>query len=217
MHIYEEDEVSENLHTTKRKNKERLYAMGHNPHKAIIFSGPSGAGKTTIANHLLKSNANLKFSVSACTRSKRPHEIHGKDYYFLSVHEFKHKIVQDAFIEWKEVYAGSYYGTFKIEVANIWAEEKIAVFDMDVQGGLKLKSYFKENALAVYVKVPSLQLLTERLRKRKTESKEDIALRMDKVANENDLAMQFDVTLFNEDLPTSLAEAQALLDKFLIG
>ncbi len=191
--------------------------MVYKSHKAIIFSGPSGAGKTTIAKHLLKSNARISFSVSACTRSRRPYEIHGKDYYFLSVHEFKSKIAQDAFIEWEEVYAGSYYGTFKAEVANIWAEERIAVFDIDVQGGLKLKSYFKENALAVYVKVPSLQLLTERLRKRKTESKEGMALRLDKVTDEANLAVQFDTILVNDHLPTSLAAAQALLDKFLIG
>ena len=201
----------------KEKNKERPYAMRHKSHKAIIFSGSSGAGKTTITNHLLKSNASMRFSVSACTRSRRPHEIHGKDYHFLSVHEFKRNIAQDAFIEWEEVYAGSYYGTFKIEVARIWAEGKIAVFDMDVQGGLKLKSYFKENALAIYVKAPSLQLLTERLRKRKTESKEGIALRMDKVTNESNLAVHFDAILVNEHLQTSLAEAQALLDKFLVG
>ena len=191
--------------------------MGHKLYKAIIFSGPSGAGKTTIAKHLLKSNEGLSFSVSACTRSRRPHEIHGRDYYFLSAREFKHKIAQDAFIEWEEVYAESYYGTLKSEVANIWAKEKAAVFDIDVQGGLRLKSYFKEEALAVYVKVPSLQLLAERLRTRKTESEEGIALRMNKVGIEASLAEKFDVILTNGYLPTSLKEAQALLDKFLVG
>jgi guanylate kinase len=191
--------------------------MGHKSHKAIIFSGSSGAGKTTIAKHLLKDNACLGFSVSACTRARRPHEINGKDYYFLSVDEFKRKIAQDAFIEWEEVYAGSYYGTLKTELASIWAAEQAAVLNIAVHGGLKLKSYFKEDALAVYVKVPSLQVLTDRLRQRKTEPEEGIALRMQKVANETSLATQFDIILCNEHLPTSLAEAQALLDKFLMG
>jgi guanylate kinase len=199
----------------KEKNKEYLCSIDNKSHRAIIFSGPSGAGKTTIAHHLLKSNASIRFSVSACTRSRRPNEIHGKDYYFLSVHEFKRKIEQDAFIEWEEVYAGSYYGTLRTEVADIWAAKRIAVFDIDVRGSLKLKSYFKGNALAVYVKVPSPQLLTERLRKRKTESQAGIALRMDKVADESNLAVQFDAILINDHLPTSLAAAQALLDKFL--
>lgn len=189
--------------------------MEHNSCKAIIFSGPSGAGKTTISRHLLENNDRISFSVSACTRPRRPHEMHGKDYYFLSLHEFKHKIAQDAFIEWEEVYTNSYYGTLKTEVAKIWGKEKIAVFDMDVQGGLRLKSYFKEDAMTVYVQVPSLQLLAERLRKRKTESEESMALRISKMASEAALAKKFDVVLTNEHLPTSLAKAQALLDQFL--
>ena len=191
--------------------------MGHKPYKAIIFSGPSGAGKTTIAKHLVNNNEGISFSVSACTRSRRPYEVHGKDYYFLSIREFKRKIAQDAFIEWEEVYADSYYGTLKTELANIRAEEKVAVFDMDVQGGLRIKSYFKEDAMAVYVQVPSLPLLTERLRNRKTESEESIAHRMDKVAREASLATKFDVILTNKHLPASLAKAQALLDEFLMS
>ena len=183
----------------------------------MILSGPSGAGKTTIAQHLVQSNACVRFSVSACTRPKRPYEIHGKDYYFLSVHEFKHKVAQGAFIEWEEVYEGHYYGTLKTEVASIWAAEKSGIFDTDVQGGLRLKSYFRENALAVYVKAPSLQVLTDRLKKRKTESKEELALRVRKVVSETSLATKFDVILFNGKLQTSLASAQALLDNFLAG
>ena len=189
--------------------------MGEKPHKAIIFAGPSGSGKNTISKHLVENNANTRFSISACTRLRRSHEIHGKDYYFLSIREFKHKIAQNAFIEWEEVYAKSYYGTLKSEVENIWAQEKAAIFDIDVLGGLKLKSYFKETALAVYIKVPSLQLLAERLRKRKTESEEDITRRMSKVTSEVALATKFDVILTNKDLLISFAEAQALLDKFL--
>ncbi len=200
----------------QKEHEAYLCAMRHESRKAIIFSGPSGVGKTTIARHLLNDNACLGFSVSACTRARRPHEIHSKDYYFLSVHEFKRKIAQDAFVEWEEVYSGNYYGTLKAEVTSIWAAEQAAVFDMAVQGGLKLKSLFKENALAVYVKAPSLQTLQDRLRQRNTEQEEDIALRMQKVTTETSLATQFDIILYNEHLPTSLAQAQALLDKFLI-
>lgn len=190
--------------------------IGIKSHKAIIFSGPSGSGKTTIARHLLKHNAHVSFSVSACTRARRPHEINGKDYHFLSTHEFQHNIAQDAFIEWEEVYSGSYYGTLKAEVASLWAAEQAIIFDIDVQGGLKLKSHFQEHALAVYIKVISQQVLAERLKRRNTELKENIALRMKKVASEASLAAQFDVILMNEQLQTSLIEAQALLDKFLI-
>ena len=189
--------------------------MKEKTHKAVIFSGPSGAGKTTITRHLLKNNIAVDFSVSACTRSRRPHEIHGKDYYFLSVHEFKLKIIQGAFIEWEEVYTGDYYGTLKTEVARIWAAEQIALFDIDVQGGLRLKSYFKENALAVYIKAPSLQILKERLIKRATELEKNIILRTNKVTQEAIFASKFDVILINENLQKSLEEAQALLDKFL--
>ena len=184
-------------------------------HKAVIFSGPSGSGKTTITRHLLKNNIAVDFSVSACTRSRRPHEIHGKDYYFLSVHEFKLKIIQGAFIEWEEVYPGDYYGTLKTEVARIWAAEQVALFDIDVQGGLRLKSYFKENALAVYIEAPSLQILKERLRKRATELEKNIILRTNKITQEAIFASKFDVILINANLQKSLIEAQALLDKFL--
>ena len=165
--------------------------------------------------HLLKNNIAVDFSVSACTRSRRPHEIHGKDYYFLSVHEFKLKIIQGAFIEWEEVYPGDYYGTLKTEVARIWAAEQVALFDIDVQGGLRLKSYFKENALAVYIEAPSLQILKERLRKRATELEKNIILRTNKITQEAIFASKFDVILINANLQKSLIEAQALLDKFL--
>jgi len=184
--------------------------MGQKLCKAIIFAGPSGSGKTTIARHLVDSNERVLFSISACTRAKRSHEIHGKDYYFLSIREFKRKIEQEAFIEWEEVYAKHYYGTLKSEVENIWAKGKAAIFDMDVQGGLKLKSYFKEAALAVYIKVPSIQLLAERLRERKTESEEDIARRMRKATNETALAPKFDTILTNGNLSVSFAKARTL-------
>src|SRR3569623_1669623 len=157
---------------------------------------------------LLQNISSVGFSVSACTRPKRPHEIHGEDYYFLSVQEFKQKITQGAFIEWEEEYAGSYYGTFKNEVENIWAAKKIALFDMDVQGGLRLKSFFKEKALAVYVGAPSLHVLIDRLRRRATELEESIILRMNRMLEEASLAPKFDEILINEELQQSLIDAQ---------
>ena len=143
--------------------------MHKDAQKAIILSGPSGSGKTTITNHLLSNNTDLGFAVSACTRAKRPQEIQGKDYYFTSVREFKHKIAQKAFVEWEEVYEDSYYGTLKTELADIWKMGKAVLFDTDVQGGLRLKSYLQKRALGIYVQVPSVQLLTERLKIRNTE------------------------------------------------
>lgn len=189
--------------------------MRHPLHKSIIFSGPSGSGKTTIVQHLLARNPDLSFSISACTRNKRPQEIHGKDYYFLSIDEFKKEIAQKSFIEWEEVYDGHYYGTFKREVDEIWRAGKAAIFDMDVQGALRLKSHFKERSLAVYIQVPSVQLLTERLKKRKTESKEGLGLRMGKATYEASLAEKFDTILVNEELQSTLETAQKLIDNFL--
>lgn len=184
-------------------------------HKSVIFAGPSGSGKTTIARNLLAKNPSLSFSISACTRAKRPQELHGKDYYFLSEDEFKKEIAQQSFIEWEEVYDGHYYGTFKREVDRIWQEKKIAIFDMDVKGALRLKSHFQERALAVYIQVPSTQLLTERLKKRETESEEELGLRMGKAIFEAGLAEQFDTILVNKELQSTLAAAQKLVDDFL--
>lgn len=183
--------------------------------KSLIFAGPSGSGKTTITRHLLSQNPNLGFSISACTRAQRPQEIHGKDYYFLSIDEFKKQIAQQSFIEWEEVYKEHYYGTLKKEVDSLWEKGQAVVFDMDVQGALRLKSYFKERALAVYIQVPSVQLLTERLANRKTESEEALKLRMSKMAYEARLAEQFDVILVNEHLEPTLKTAQKLVDNFL--
>ena len=128
--------------------------------KAIIFSAPSGSGKTSLVKHLMQHVPQLGFSISACTRDRRGrHEVHGRDYYFLSIEEFKQKIDQDAFVEWEEVYAGNFYGTLKEEVHRIWKEGKAVIFDVDVKGGLALKHYFGEQALAIFVKVPSLEVL----------------------------------------------------------
>jgi guanylate kinase len=184
--------------------------------KAIIFSAPSGSGKTTIVQHLLKHNENLGFSISACTRDKRGRsENNGKDYYFLDPDDFRAKIAKDEFIEWEEVYAGNFYGTLKSEIERIWASGKHVVFDVDVKGGINLKKYFKEDALAVFVKVPSIQILEKRLSDRGTESEDSLSRRMYKASFEMGFEDQFDVTLINENLEDSLKKAQALFVDFV--
>ncbi len=185
------------------------------PGKAIIFSAPSGSGKTTIVKHLLAHNLNLGFSISASTRDKRGRkEEHGKDYYFLTPEEFKTKIDQQEFIEWEEVYPGNYYGTLKSEIQRIWDEGKDVIFDVDVKGGLNLKKYFGDKALAIFVRVPSMEVLEKRLRGRGTESKDSLSQRLFKANFEMSFQDQFDVVLVNEDLDKSLAEAQQLYDDF---
>ena len=183
--------------------------------KALIFSAPSGSGKTTIVKHLLAHNPDLGFSISASTRDKRGRtESHGKDYYFLSPEEFKQKIDADAFIEWEEVYEGNFYGTLKSEIERIWSEGKNVIFDVDVKGGLNLKKYFGDRALGVFVKVPSVEVLKERLHDRGTESEESLSRRLFKAKFEMSFASEFDVVLVNADLQRSLKEAQALYDDF---
>jgi guanylate kinase len=183
--------------------------------KAIIFSAPSGSGKTTIVKHLLENNADLGFSISASTRDRRGRtEKNGKDYYFLSPSEFKNKIDANEFIEWEEVYEGNFYGTLKSEIDRIWASGKNVVFDVDVKGGINLKKYFGDKALAIFVKVPSLEILTERLNDRGTESKESLSRRLFKAEFEMSFQDKFDTVLLNENLEKSLAEAQKLYDEF---
>lgn len=184
--------------------------------KAIIFSAPSGSGKTTIVKHLLENNTNLGFSISACTRDKRGrNELHGKDYYFLTPEQFKEKIDNNEFIEWEEVYSGNFYGTLKSEIDRIWAEGKHVIFDVDVKGGLNLKKYFKDRALAIFVKVPSIEVLKTRLNDRDTETESSMSRRLFKAKFEMEFEDKFDVTLINNDLETSLKEAQELLDDFI--
>ena len=183
--------------------------------KAIIFSAPSGSGKTTIVHHLLQNNDNLGFSISACTRDKRGRtEDNGKDYYFLTPDEFRKKIESDEFIEWEEVYEGNFYGTLKSEIQRIWDSGKHVIFDVDVKGGLSLKEYFGEDALAVFVKVPSVDVLKERLQDRGTESEESLSRRLYKAQFEMGFEKKFDVTLVNENLDESLKKAQSLFDNF---
>jgi len=184
--------------------------------KAIIFSAPSGSGKTTIVKHLLKTNPQLGFSISACTRDKRGRdEQNGKDYYFLTPAEFKSKIDQGAFVEWEEVYEGNFYGTLKEEIQRIWDQGKTVIFDVDVKGGLHLKEYFGENALAIFVKVPSLDVLNNRLKDRGTESEESLSRRLYKAKFEMSFEDQFDVSLVNDDMNKSFLEAETLVNDFL--
>ena len=186
--------------------------------KCIIFCAPSGSGKTTIVKHLLAHNPNLGFSISACTRDKRGRkEENGKDYYFLSPEEFKKRIDNNEFIEWEEVYQGAFYGTLKSEIERIWASGRHVIFDVDVQGGLHLKEYFKERALAIFVKCPSMEVLEQRLRSRGTDSEESISTRLFKVHFEMSFEEKFDTTLLNNNLEESLVNAQKLVDDFIAG
>ena len=183
--------------------------------KALIFSAPSGSGKTTIVKHLLQTNSDLGFSISASTRDKRGRtEQHGKDYYFLTPDEFKKKIDNDEFIEWEEVYEGNFYGTLKSEIERLWSEGKYVIFDVDVKGGLILKRYFGDKALAFFVKVPSIEVLKERLKDRGTESEESLSRRLFKAKFEMSFENKFDVVLINENLQHSLHQAQALYEDF---
>lgn len=184
--------------------------------KAIIFSAPSGSGKTTIVRHLLRTCDYLDFSISATTRLRRAErEIDGKDYFFLSVEEFKHRIKDRKFIEWEEVYDGNYYGTLKTEVKRLWDEGKHVVFDVDVKGGIKLKDYFQEKALAVFVKVKDLSVLESRLVHRNTESGSSIQNRLSKAKYEMSFENRFDVTLISDNLNETLKTAEELVSNFI--
>ena len=184
--------------------------------KLIVFSAPSGSGKTTIVRHLLsKPELNLDFSISATSREPRPHEVHGKDYYFFSLEEFKQHIKNDDFLEWEEVYRDNFYGTLKAEVERIWAKGKHVVFDIDVVGGLDIKQIYPDRTLAVFVKPPSIEELKIRLKKRKTESEDRIAMRVAKASIEMATAPQFDHIIVNEHLDKALEEAYQLVKTFI--
>jgi guanylate kinase len=183
--------------------------------KLIIFSAPSGAGKTTIVNYLLTRDLNLEFSVSACSREKRRGEVHGVDYYFLSVPEFKKRIANHEFIEWEEVYHDHFYGTLRSEIFRIWNNDHHVIFDVDVMGGLALKKQFGDKALSIFVMPPSIESLEERLRLRETETPESIARRMGKAATELIKAKEFDVILHNTNLEQALKKAEEIVKEFL--
>jgi guanylate kinase len=184
--------------------------------KLIIFSAPSGAGKTTLVRHILKTfPQHIEFSISATSRPKRGVEENGKDYYYLSVDEFKKKVANNEFLEWEEVYAGTHYGTLKAEVERIWAKGKAVIFDIDVEGGLNLKGQFADKALAVFVMPPSIKILEERLHSRSTDTKESIARRIAKAEKELKTAELFDVFILNENLPEACAKSQEIVSEFL--
>ncbi|WP_083692441.1 guanylate kinase [Seonamhaeicola sp. S2-3] len=184
--------------------------------KLIVFSAPSGSGKTTIVRHLLNiENLNLEFSISATSREKRGTEVNGKDYYFLSAKEFKTKIKNEEFLEWEEVYRDNFYGTLKTEVERIWAMGKHVIFDIDVSGGLRIKRKFPEQTLAIFVKPPSIDELKIRLKKRKTESPEKISMRVAKASAELATAPLFDEIIINDTLEHALTEAETLVNNFV--
>jgi len=172
----------------------------HMKEKVIIVSAPSGAGKTTIVKYLLTALPQLAFSISACSRSKREGEINGKDYYFMSVDEFRRRIENDEFVEWQEVYPGSYYGTLKNEIERIWEEAKVPIFEVDILGGINLKNYFKKHALSIFIRPPAFEDLEKRLRTRNTESDVEISRRVTKAEYELTFADQFDRVIVNDDL-----------------
>ena len=187
-----------------------------NQGKLIVFSAPSGSGKTTIVRHLLKQqDLHLEFSISATSREKRGDEIDGKDYYYLSLKEFKNNIKSDAFLEWEEVYRDNFYGTLNSEVERIWAMGKHVIFDIDVSGGLRIKRKFPELTLAIFVKPPSIDELKIRLKKRKTESIDKINMRVAKASAELATAPLFDCVIVNSHLEDALNEAYHKVDDFL--
>lgn len=183
--------------------------------KLIIFSAPSGAGKTTIVKHLLQQGLDLEFSISATSREPRHTETHGKDYYFLSGEEFLAKVENDEFLEWEEVYKGTSYGTLKSEVERIRQQGKNVIFDVDVVGGLNIKKYYGDEALAVFVQPPSVEELRNRLVGRSTDSEEKIAMRVAKAEHELSFAPQFDVVIINDKLEDAFVEAEKIITEFL--
>lgn len=183
--------------------------------KVIIFSAPSGAGKTTLVQWLLQQDLNLQFSVSATSRPKRGTEVHGKDYFFLTPLEFRLKIAENAFLEWEEVYEDKYYGTLKDEVSRMLDDGKNVLFDVDVKGGINIKNYFGEEALSFFVQPPSIEVLEKRLVGRATDSAEVIQERVSKASYELTFSDQFDVVVVNDDLETAKQECLQKVVAFL--
>lgn len=183
--------------------------------KCIILCAPSGAGKTSITKYLLQQNLDLEFSISACTRAKRPNETDGIDYYFLTIDDFKQKIKNNEFIEWEEVYANNFYGTLTSEITRIWKSDKHVIFDVDVKGGLNLSKHFGKNALAIFIKPPSINELEKRLRNRGTESEETIQRRINKATEEMEYEKLFDVSVENNQLEVAQKEVYTVVKSFL--
>jgi guanylate kinase len=194
---------------------ERYIMSPINKGKVLIFSAPSGSGKSTVVGHILSRRDDIEFSVSATSRPPRGQEQDGREYYFLSVDEFRRRIAEDMFVEYQEVYEGRFYGTLKSEVERIWAKGHAIAFDVDVKGGVNLKKYFGDNALSVFIQAPSVEELRRRLVGRGTDSPEEIDRRIAKASEEMTYAPKFDRILVNDDLATALAEADAMVDDFL--
>jgi guanylate kinase len=183
--------------------------------KLIIVAAPSGAGKTTIVKHLMKQFPHIAFSISATTRSIRPKEKDGLDYYFLTPEKFKALIEADAFVEWEEVYENKFYGTLKSEIQRLWQVGKVIIFDVDVQGALNIKKQFADKAITIFIKPPSLSVLNKRLQLRKTETKESLQQRVDKAKYELQFADKFDFVIVNDQLEKAFLQADAIVTDFL--
>ncbi|MBT8221020.1 MAG: guanylate kinase [Bacteroidia bacterium] len=183
--------------------------------KLIIITAPSGAGKTTIVRHLLSKYPQLDFSISATTREQRPGEIDGKDYYFLSHEQFRHKIDNGEFVEWEEVYENQFYGTLKSEVERLWAEQKHIVFDIEVYGARNIQKTYPHNSLSIFIQPPSEEELLNRLKNRKTESASSLQKRMDRSSRELTFANYFDLTLVNDILVDAFAQAEKIIEAYL--
>lgn len=183
--------------------------------KVIIFSAPSGSGKSTIVSHILKLHPEMEFSVSATSRAPRGQERNGIEYHFFTADEFRKMIAEDKFVEYEEVYAGSFYGTLKSEVQRIWDKGHVIIFDVDVKGGVNLKKYFGDKALSIFIQAPSVEELRKRLIARGTDSAEAIAKRVAKASEEMTYADKFDYILVNDDLQKAYAEAEKVVDDFL--
>ena len=183
--------------------------------KVVIFSAPSGSGKSTIVNHILKLHPEMEFSVSATSRAPRGQEKDGVEYHFFTADEFRKMISEDKFVEYEEVYAGSFYGTLKSEVQRIWDKNHVIIFDVDVKGGVNLKKYFGDKALSVFIQAPSVEELRKRLIARGTDSAEAIEKRVAKAAEEMTYADKFDYILVNDDLQKAYSEAEVIVDRCL--
>lgn len=183
--------------------------------QCIIFSAPSGAGKTTIVKYLIRNVDNLVFSISAASRQPRGREVNGMDYHFFSVEEFKSKIESEDFVEWEEVYKDNFYGTLKAEVEKAWKDGKTVVFDVDAVGGINLKKIFGNNALSIFIKPPSLFVLEQRLKNRRTENAEQIQMRLAKANEELSHAPEFDYVLLNDHLEKACAEIKSKIEEFI--
>lgn len=186
-----------------------------NNKKALLFSAPSGCGKTTIIGEIMKRFDCFEFSISATSRNPRPGELDGVHYYFLSPDDFKQKVADDQFLEWEEVYQGTCYGTLKSEVERIWNKGKVIIFDVDVNGGKNLKKYFGSSACSIFVMPPSIQVLENRLRGRGTEKEDDIQKRLNRSAAELEESVFFDFTIVNDELLQAVNQTERVILDYL--